>query len=344
MCRCMTRVFLLTVLLLHPCRDTGAEVREPGSNGEPAHAGRLDRDGDPLPHGAIARFGTTLFRAGASIQFAELSPDGQFVAAGADRISVFDATTGRIVRHLTESGEQTLVSGVLSPDGKLLATTMRDGTAELREIATGKLVHAFNNRKSDDSLWSYPFFSSDGRVLAQAAFGRRSSVTICVWEAASGKLLAKCKIVPNGQDAIGLSPDGKALVSCGTHVETRTHLFFGGSDAPRREDIVQLWDLQTGKELKRFRVEGAEGLRGAAFAPDGQSIAVAESAGPIVFLDAKDGKVLRQIGRRSRTPRPGNASAEVFRERRAACGRQRSHPSLGRGQRQVLIRPERPSW
>src|SRR5688572_8087630 len=59
--------------------------------------GEVDPD-DPLPPGAVARFGTTRFRGGPNLAF---SPDGSLLAsADADgQVVVWNARTGQAVRR-----------------------------------------------------------------------------------------------------------------------------------------------------------------------------------------------------------------------------------------------------
>src|SRR5271165_1442855 len=49
---------------------------------------RVDRQGDPLPAGSLARFGTTRFRFGMNVQAAALSSNGQWIASSNDGNSV----------------------------------------------------------------------------------------------------------------------------------------------------------------------------------------------------------------------------------------------------------------
>src|SRR4051812_41741708 len=87
----------------------------------------LDQRGDPLPPGAITRFGTIRFRVGSdrARHSHALSPDGKFLAVE-DRsgISLWDTDTGRVARHLpwrTWQGTNPKFGLCFSPDGKRLA-------------------------------------------------------------------------------------------------------------------------------------------------------------------------------------------------------------------------------
>src|SRR5262245_33771443 len=102
----------------------------------------VDALGDPLPHGAIARLGTTRHRTAAS--HAALSPDGRLIAAFHEgdkpRVVLTDAVTGLEKRSFQVDGEHSHLA--FSPDGKAVVAV--DGsvpdepTVVFYEAATGK--------------------------------------------------------------------------------------------------------------------------------------------------------------------------------------------------------------
>src|SRR5262249_33647528 len=70
--RLMRRHIHLTALLV-----LTASQAHPLSGAEP----RLDRHGDPLPEGAVARIGTVRFRHGSSLASLAFSPDGKRIVS-----------------------------------------------------------------------------------------------------------------------------------------------------------------------------------------------------------------------------------------------------------------------
>ena len=67
--------------------------------------GPVDRAGDPLPPGAVARLGTTRFRHGSSIRQVAYTPDGKILATLGDDgvIRLWDAAAGVEIRHIGEA-------------------------------------------------------------------------------------------------------------------------------------------------------------------------------------------------------------------------------------------------
>jgi hypothetical protein len=116
--------------LLQFARPEPAEA-PPSSLADSEHAAaevpHADRFGDPLPAGALVRFGTVRYRPG-NIEYCALSPDGKTLATTgtAAGITILDLSTGRHVCHLDGSKELGCNPGdppmiCFSPDGNQLA-------------------------------------------------------------------------------------------------------------------------------------------------------------------------------------------------------------------------------
>ena len=113
---------------------------KPDPNGDQAEARApaVDRYGDPLPKGAIARLGTVRFRQslldGSNYLSRVLfSPDGRsLVTVGRQgRVSIWESGSGRLVRSIKAT------EAAIAPDGKSLATA-RTGLVQLWDFADGR--------------------------------------------------------------------------------------------------------------------------------------------------------------------------------------------------------------
>ncbi|MBI5396574.1 MAG: beta-propeller fold lactonase family protein [Verrucomicrobia bacterium] len=169
---------------------------------------------------------------------------------------------------------------VASPDGKTLYVACE----------TGNLVMALDTASGKATRLSVPASPSG---LALSADGARLYVTcaapvstICVVEAASGKILDK---IPAGHTTVApvLSPDGKTLYVC-----------------DRFNNAVGVVDLASGKETARIPV--AREPVSAAITPDGKFLLVANHlhngradvdvvAAKVSIIDTAAGKVVKEI-------------------------------------------------
>jgi RNA polymerase sigma factor (sigma-70 family) len=157
------------------------------------------------------------------------SPDGTRLAVRADtRLVVYSLATGREVGRLSFRQGEAAGGVAFSADGRWLALDHQDGTVGLWEVATGRERHVFGTRpkagpgkppaldaRGGPSEWlgaprlSVPVaFSADGRLLALA---RGRAVT--VWDAGTGKELARLEGHGGDVTAVAIAPDGRSLAT-----------------------------------------------------------------------------------------------------------------------------------
>src|SRR5436309_12493644 len=77
-----------------------------------------DRHGDPLPPGAVARYGTVRLRHSRPVTSISFSPGGKVLASGSEdwTVCLWDVTTGKGLRFLEGGGEVHCVA--FSPSGR----------------------------------------------------------------------------------------------------------------------------------------------------------------------------------------------------------------------------------
>lgn len=163
---------------------------------------------------------------------------GIFIHSGL--IEIRDPYTGRITGRITAPRASNFAGGLsaFSPDGRLLATPVDDGTLRVWDVESGRELWALPSSK----FGGFAAFSPNGRLLASLG----PDGEIVVWDIVTGsRALSLFEFQPiGGVSVIGFSPDGRWLVG----------LFpwcMGAGAEPRATWASVVWDLSTG-HLARF--------------------------------------------------------------------------------------------
>jgi dipeptidyl aminopeptidase/acylaminoacyl peptidase len=178
-----------------------------------------------------------------SFQFGlAFSPDGKVLATGQEGFTrLWDVTTGKELRRFAGLGSKL----AFSPDGKLLATSVG-----IVDVASGQAVSRFSGR----STWPVHgpvAFSPNGQTVALGDFGK---IRLC--EPLTGEVFREFVAHPAATRSLKFSADGKQLISCGDDLQAK------------------LWDVATGRELRRFQGQGGTEIDEAALSPDGRMVAL----------------------------------------------------------------------
>src|SRR5262249_6039135 len=112
-----------------------------------------------------------------------------------------------------------------------------------------------------------------------------------VWEIATGKEVATVEPLQNNYLSVALSADGKLLATGGQYSGRGAGK---SEDERKRSQTVQLWDVTTGKEIRKLKIEGFP-LAGLAFSPDGKTLTAASSGSGLTVWGVTTGKAVGHI-------------------------------------------------
>jgi len=273
---------------------------------------------DPLPPGAVARFGQARLHHGAWIKSLAFSPDGRMLASGGGQysqsgdVSIWDVASGRLLRSVP-APKQGIGAVAFSPDGKAMATAGMDRIVRFWDPGTGKAAEGLRSgairgnwvafhrdgktvvvcdgmnisvvdgtggvTRHTIKKASHGAFSPDGEFLATTSI-RDPKVGVKLWYVATGKLVRSLAGGNQRFAAPAFSGDGLVLAAGCTY----------GAD---RGTIV-LWNVADGKVLGKLPGLGTQVTR-VAFSPNGRMLASASRTTSIRVWDVRALRVLRDL-------------------------------------------------
>lgn len=241
------------------------------------------------------------------------SPDGRRVVTGSiDRTArLWDVETGQQTGQLNETGGF-FDSIAFSPDGQFIATGGVDKSLHVWNSQTGAEIQKFDGHTAP--IRSVTFFPG-GRMIASAS----SDKTVRLWDITGIGNFKRLDFPDNQIETMALSPDGKRLVYGGFDRAARIRDIENGKEVIRLEGMgdsipacafspdgkwivagsnlgVQLWNAQTGREIKRFRNESkSSAVFGVAFSPDSRVVAFGGRDQIVRLWNIETGTMFREL-------------------------------------------------
>ena len=178
------------------------------------------------------------------VEAADWAPDGgSFALATSVQVDIFDAQALEVI--ITIDTGQWNKSITYSPDGKLLAVGEDDGTIQIWDLQSQKLIRTFTSTDSQLYYGSEATisFSGDGQKLVSVL-----DQTLWIWDMSTGALLDSFPGHMGGIGSVAISPDKNIVLAAGS----------GG---------IYVRDLYT-RELLYPRIESKGEITSISFDPD----------------------------------------------------------------------------
>jgi RNA polymerase sigma factor (sigma-70 family) len=218
----------------------GTRSRDPAGQRQPPRSTtpHADRQGDPLPAGALARLGTLRFRPGGVVSSLVLAPGGKTVLTLDTRgnVCVLDAMNGQTLRRFSTG--RTRQRPALSADGRWAVVLSGPGklpidpevSLELWDCSRGVKTRTLGN-----APYATAAFSPDGKVLAALRYDE----VVELWDPHAGRLIRRWQAGTGpGYDLFftgRFTADGKAFLTS------------------HKKQTVGSWDVATGARLLEVR-------------------------------------------------------------------------------------------
>jgi hypothetical protein len=199
-----------------------------------------------------------------------LSPDMKYLLSGSEDYTVrlWDVTTGQEIRRYP--GELLGSQVVFSPDGTMVAST-GFRAIYVWETSSGKLIRKFDDWHNDVGAYYSVFFSPDGKSVSASG-----TKIFRKWSLETGEVLAKKPEMGQLNEMAVPSRDGKRIVTgyqqgmsvreAATGAEIRSFkpdlaqnassiaISPDGRRVVHASQLIQLWDIDSGKELWRVKM------------------------------------------------------------------------------------------
>ena len=263
-----------------------------------------------------------------------VSANNRLMAAGTDNggITVFPADLpDEEDLHPTIEGNA-IVAVKYSPDSRFLAAGYHDGSVDLWETKTNRLLHTFPPSHAPGELvinegyyrlFRYDFFafSPDIRFIAIPSQTDSGGFTVGIWDLRTFENIRALEH-PSWVAQVAWLPDGKSLVTITMDPDFATRLWdidastvkhrrgkgmpiassvspdgrYLAWDTQYTEPGIWLWQLPTLEpSTLRRRAEGSGNSHAVVFSPDGQRLAVADPDYGVVLWDTATWQPVRNL-------------------------------------------------
>jgi WD40 repeat protein len=207
------------------------------------------------------------------------SPDSRLALSGIgissgnydETIKLWDVHSGHEIRAFKHSNSICCVA--FSPNGQLVVSGdyWSKKPLILWDVASGRKLHTFQERHSEEGVYSVAFSPDGSLVLSGNGNG-----TIDLWEVYSGYKLRTFTEHSSYVSAVAFSHDGTLGLS--------------GSHEIGEGNLLKLWDIHSGQELRTFRWKSYSDVDAVAFSHDSRLVLSSGEEDTIIRWDIENGR------------------------------------------------------
>jgi WD40 repeat protein len=191
------------------------------------------------------------------------SPDGRLALTGSlDKTArLWEAVSGKEIGRF-EGHSDGIRSVAFSPDGRLALTGSLDKTARLWEVGSGTEIGRLMGHSDRVNAVA---FSPDGRWALTGS----SDETARLWAVATNQEIRRLEGHFGGLSSVAFSPDGRLAMTGSSLLFSRRPTTSSARPVESRAG-AQVWDVATGREVRREEEHYGPAVFSVAFSPNGR--------------------------------------------------------------------------
>ena len=203
-----------------------------------------------------------------------MSPDGTRIVTASENgtISIWDATSSKIIMGPLEGHSASVFSVTYSPDGKYIISGSFDSTIRVWDASNGELIRS--PLKGHTEGVSSVAISSNGKFIASGSFDK----TVRLWDMEKGSSVSE-PFVGHTDRVYSVSISSEVL------------LMVSGS----RDKSIIVWDIQSMKMKFQPLKKHAGIVNSVAFSPSGENIISGSDDGVIYIWDSSSGDIIHEL-------------------------------------------------
>jgi len=229
------------------------------------------RPGTDVARVAFSHDGNTLAIVTSNLREFFMDRSGRQEAPRKRTLLIVDAKTGAERRQIEFGGYPKSLA--FSADGKRVSVVGDDSVITTWDVATGKLAHPAAGGGRPHVMVAAAI-ANDGTLAAVSCF-RTDRATL--WDLANGTQIGQVTLENEGNtwSELAISPDKRLLASAS----------LGSEDLSPEKHSIRLWDIHSGRLLKRFERPLCNRVNSMEFTPDGRRLISGMSDGSSLIWD-----------------------------------------------------------